>query len=225
MTMNGLNKFLCTITKMGKIQPVWDHQGYQELVLMDELRVIAAKMRAQHGNTVKLPPFMDMIVKHLKAKYQSNGYSTIGFEIHPCTQTIRNMMTLLTILQEQEILDFVPQKKTNTHFTVEKSLMSAMSFATTMAGMHFIVRSEVGGILELPTKNISEGASLMIKKLLRQIVEHQWASSSLSIYFPQMTPHSMSSMVWTKMVVACGYFATLMIWRNQGHVAYTRTQT
>jgi hypothetical protein len=44
--------------------------------------------------------------------------------------------------------------------------MSAMSFAMTMAGMHFIVRLEVSGILEPPTKNISEGAALMIKKVI-----------------------------------------------------------
>jgi hypothetical protein len=45
-TMNCLDKFLHTITITGKIQPIWDQRGHQELVLMDELRVITIKMRA-----------------------------------------------------------------------------------------------------------------------------------------------------------------------------------
>jgi hypothetical protein len=72
---------------------------------------------------------------------------------------------LALYIKGQEVLEFSPQPKTNTRYTAENSLMSAMAFATTVAGTHFIVGSDWNG-QELLT-NISEGAAQMIQ-LVRQ---------------------------------------------------------
>jgi hypothetical protein len=49
------------------------------------------------------------------------------------------MTTLLATLREQEILDFAPQRNTNTRYTADNSLMSAMTFGTTVAANHFLM--------------------------------------------------------------------------------------
>jgi hypothetical protein len=131
----SLNKFLFKVKQSGgtNIPPKWLNEGRPELVSLPELRVIAAHMRMKHGHTHTMPVFMEMVTKHLKAKYQAEGKGTFWVDITPCTRTIQHMMTLLATLGEQEILDFAPQRKTNTRYTAENSLMSAMAFGATVA--------------------------------------------------------------------------------------------
>jgi hypothetical protein len=125
----SMNKFLLKVKQSGGTDvPIkWSQLGRPELVSVSELRVIAAHMRVKHGHTNKLPVFTEMVTDHLQAKYQAEGKITFGVDITPCARTVQHMITLLATLREQEILDFSPQRKTNTSYTADNSLMSVMA--------------------------------------------------------------------------------------------------
>ena len=160
-TVRGLNKFLEKVTKSDglDIPDFWNNKGRPGMLTLDELRLLAAKLKVERGHTIKLETFMPMVVDFLKDKYQKEGKATDGVDITPSKRTVSNMMALLAALNEQEILDFVPQPKTNTRYTAENSLMSAMAFAATVAGTHFIP----GGMK--PPTDMSVGASRMLELL------------------------------------------------------------
>jgi hypothetical protein len=162
-TKAGFNKFLAKVKQSGgTVVPIkWSQLGRPELLSVSELRVIAADLRVKHGHTVKLPLFTEMVTDHLRAKYQAEGKATFGVDITPSARTVKHMMTLLATLREQEILDFTPQRKTDTRCTAENSLMSAISFGTTVAGTHFLPGPDPTGRV-MPT-NITKGAAEMIR--------------------------------------------------------------
>jgi hypothetical protein len=65
---------------------------------------------------------------------------------------------------EQEILDFVPQRKTNTRYTAENSLLSAMAFGATVAATHFSLGPDpTGGAMPTYITEGAEGAEEMIQ--------------------------------------------------------------
>lgn len=158
VTVNGLNRVLSNIAKSGgvSIPDSWSNRGRPGLVSLDELRLIAVKMRTKKGGTVNMETFTSMVTAFLRDKHEGEGKATLGIDLTPCTRTLRNMMALLCVMNEQEALDFVPLPKTNTRFTAENSLMSAMAFAATVAGTHFIPG------LGLPSIEVSEGAARML---------------------------------------------------------------
>lgn len=160
-TRNGLNKFLAKVKASGGIIPAtWNERGQPPKLTTDELREIAAKLRTMKGKTTKRSNFEKLVVEKIAQKLRDKGLSTLGADAKPSDDTIRTMMAMLVLMGEQDALEFAPAPKTNTRYTAENSLMSAMAFGTTVAGTHFIVGSETAG-RELPAK-VSPGAQKMI---------------------------------------------------------------
>jgi hypothetical protein len=141
---------------------IWGATGRKALLSVEELRMAASGLWLEKGATWGLKEVTEKVTAAREAKAAKQGMKVTAVVNACCSRSNKNYMTQLVTMGGISLSTSAIQK-TNRRFTSENSLMSAMSFACTVALSHFIVGSPSSGN-QLPSK-ISRGASQFIEMI------------------------------------------------------------
>lgn len=111
-------------------------KGAQEIMSLAEVRAFVAEITGD-GRALSSENMVEKLKEKMEEKIKTRGLSTIGSRTTPSIKTVKNYMALaLSGPETRPVKSTV--SKSDSRWTAERSLISAMSFALVVGATHFI---------------------------------------------------------------------------------------